>query len=116
MPFRNSLPNVPVTDLFINEGNGKVYASTFGRGMWSADYVTDCPGSLVVFGDIEGYTHYQASIQINTTNYVKPGLGNALHLKAGDLIIMKPGFVAKQTSLFTAKIGGCGSGGIPGEE
>lgn len=37
--FDNNLPNVPVRDLEINEEEGKLYAATYGRGV----FVTDIP-------------------------------------------------------------------------
>lgn len=33
-PFSNLLPNVRVNDLEINTADGKLYAATFGRGVW----------------------------------------------------------------------------------
>jgi hypothetical protein len=113
MPVRNGLPNVPVTNLYINENTDRIYAATFGRGMWSTTLVDNCPGSLVLSGDIDGYYHYQASNQIRTTNTIAGSVVNELHLKAGGYILLQPGFVAKRRSVWTGKIGGCGTGGIP---
>ncbi len=36
-PFSNGLPNCPITDLSIDECEGNIYASSFGRGMWKSD-------------------------------------------------------------------------------
>ncbi len=36
-PFFDNLPNVMVYDLEINPCEGKLYAATFGRGIWSTD-------------------------------------------------------------------------------
>ncbi len=39
--YSENLPNVIVTELEINPSNQKLYASTFGRGLWRADLVVD---------------------------------------------------------------------------
>jgi hypothetical protein len=115
MPFRNGLPNVPVTDLYIQNNAGKIFAATFGRAMWSADLVSDCPGSLILSGTFTGYGLFQAENEIRTTQEIHYGIMSELHLTAGDVIVMRPGFVANRTSYFTASINACGSGGIPGD-
>ena len=35
--FSNNLPNVIITDIEIDPFNGKIYAATFGRGIWVSD-------------------------------------------------------------------------------
>ena len=43
IPFMGQLPNVVVNDLEIqydNQGSGKLYAATFGRGLWSSPLFT----------------------------------------------------------------------------
>ena len=37
LPFSNGLPNVFVSELEINHVEGKLYASTYGRGLWRTD-------------------------------------------------------------------------------
>ena len=34
LPFSNGLPNVRIDELEINEADGKLYAATYGRGLW----------------------------------------------------------------------------------
>lgn len=36
-PFSNNLPNVRISELEINTANNKIYASTYGRGLWKSD-------------------------------------------------------------------------------
>ncbi len=36
-PFSNSLPNVIVNELEVNEVDKKIYAGTYGRGLWASD-------------------------------------------------------------------------------
>ncbi len=33
-PFSNNLPNVEISELEINTSDGKIYAATYGRGLW----------------------------------------------------------------------------------
>ena len=35
-PFLTNLPNVIVNELEINQANGKIYAGTYGRGLWAS--------------------------------------------------------------------------------
>ena len=35
--FNNGLPNTPISELKIHEGSQKLFASTFGRGLWKVD-------------------------------------------------------------------------------
>ncbi len=36
-PFSNNLPNVIISELEINTADNKIYASTYGRGLWRSD-------------------------------------------------------------------------------
>lgn len=36
-PFSNNLPNVIISELEINSADNKIYAGTYGRGLWSSD-------------------------------------------------------------------------------
>ncbi|MEN0003881.1 MAG: T9SS type A sorting domain-containing protein [Bacteroidota bacterium] len=40
--FSNALPNVIVSELEINYSTGKLYAGTFGRGLWCTDLISSC--------------------------------------------------------------------------
>jgi len=35
-PFNTNLPNVIINELEINQSNGKIYAGTYGRGLWAS--------------------------------------------------------------------------------
>lgn len=37
IPFSNGLPNVRINELEINTLQNKIYAATYGRGLWSSD-------------------------------------------------------------------------------
>ncbi|PQB04782.1 T9SS type A sorting domain-containing protein [Aureitalea marina] len=36
-PFNNNLPNVIITELEINQADGKIYAGSYGRGLWASE-------------------------------------------------------------------------------
>ncbi len=42
--YSNALPNVIVTELEINYTTNKLYAGTFGRGVWSSELISNCSG------------------------------------------------------------------------
>lgn len=109
-PFYNGLPMVPVTDLEINYGGGRLYAATFGRGIWQSDLYNGCPGSLILSGNSFGNRFYQASGFIETTQQVTGSTGNNLRLRAGQKITFKPGYRSNYGSYLHAVIGNCGTG------
>ena len=37
VPFNNGLPNVRINELEINTADDKIYAATFGRGLWRSN-------------------------------------------------------------------------------
>jgi photosystem II stability/assembly factor-like uncharacterized protein len=45
IPFSNNLPNVEISELEINIATNKIYAATYGRGLWKSDLFN---GSLSV--------------------------------------------------------------------
>ncbi len=44
-PFFNNLPNVIVSELEINYEDGKIYAGTYGRGLWASPAVPEILGT-----------------------------------------------------------------------
>ncbi|QNJ98293.1 T9SS type A sorting domain-containing protein [Constantimarinum furrinae] len=40
-PYSNNLPNVIINELEINEADGKIYAGSYGRGLWASPVVAD---------------------------------------------------------------------------
>jgi hypothetical protein len=114
MPFNNELPKVPVTDLHIDEVNGKIYASTFGRGVWKASVATGCPENLNLIASLKGDHLYQVNNQLISTADIIGGVGTNVHFKANNRVFLLPGFRAYRYTVFSAYIEACGSGGIPG--
>ena len=111
-PFYNFLPQVPVTELHIRNGN--IYASTFGRGIWVSDTRGPCPANINFTSPVSGIKFYEA-ITFTASSTLRGGAGNQLFLRAQSNIVLSPGFRADGSTgeKFRAWIGSCGSGGIP---
>jgi hypothetical protein len=118
LPFRNGLPNTIVFDMHVDVAGGKLYAGTYGRGIWSSNLYSECPVGWSLTNENapgtypEGYTYYQASEYITSTRDFYGGAGTKVFYKAGDNITLNPGFRARSLDLFKAWIGPC-EGGIP---
>ena len=113
MPINNWLPNAPVTDLYINSNTNKIYASTFGRGVWVADVPTFCEENLSISGQRKGQYLYQANNAVTATIDVRGGIGTNVNIKAGERVRLTPGFVARRFTNFRAFIDVCGSAWLP---
>lgn len=118
LPFRNGLPNTIVFDMYVDVAGGKLYAGTYGRGIWSSNLYSECPAGWTLTNANapgtypEGYTYYQASQFISSTRDFYGGVGTKVFYKAGENITLNPGFRARSLELFKAWIGPC-EGGIP---
>ncbi|OIQ30689.1 MAG: hypothetical protein BM564_00285 [Bacteroidetes bacterium MedPE-SWsnd-G2] len=56
LEFSNNLPNVIINELEINTVNNKIYAATYGRGLWSSDlYSTTLGVDDLVFEGLNMY-------------------------------------------------------------
>ncbi len=109
-PFYNGLPMCPVTDLFVNYAGNRIYASTYGRGIWQSDLFNSCPGPLFLSGSVYGNNFYQSSSFIETTQALEGSVGNDLRLRAPQKITLKPGFYSKNGAYLHVLIGNCGTG------
>ena len=116
------MPAVIVTDMEINPNDGKIYASTYGRGLWRSDLYGGCPANITLTPlyfpfngeDPIGYHLYQVSQEIDSYQQVWHGAGQSVHYRAGQLIRLLPinntqGFYVKEGSVFSASIGNCGT-------
>jgi photosystem II stability/assembly factor-like uncharacterized protein len=112
MPFFNGLPKVPVTDLRIR--NGIVFASTFGRGIWSTSVHGNCSPSLNLTAELSGRIFYEAGT-ITATSTIVNTAGTEIYMKAANEATFSPGFVANGSrgAEFRTWIAPCGSGGVP---
>jgi len=108
-PFYNDLPRVPVTELeFMTIGvNVAIYASTYGRGIWSSDLHTTCPSTVTVNQQLQGQQFYQAGSTLNSTSAVNGVMGTEVYFKAGSTVNLTPGFEAIRGTEFKAYIQPC---------
>lgn len=51
IPFLNNLPNVIVNELEINYAENKIYAATYGRGLWSSPVYGSIPDNTEDIAD-----------------------------------------------------------------
>ncbi|MFZ1370267.1 MAG: 3-coathanger stack domain-containing protein [Ferruginibacter sp.] len=114
VPFYNNLPYVPVTDLVISAADNKLRASTFGRGIWESDLYSDCEANLNITGTLEGQEFYEASASITSTALLSTTAGTKVQMRAGNEVVLQPGFTARENTQFRAMTGPCGSGGVAG--
>lgn len=111
-PFYNGLPNVPVSDLAINESADQILAATFGRGIWKSTLRTSCPASVYIMDTISGRFFRSASSVITVSGPVAGGVGTSAVLRSPGHIDLWPGFQADADpgNKFLAYIGPCDSG------
>ncbi|MFD2916348.1 T9SS type A sorting domain-containing protein [Psychroserpens luteus] len=64
-PFSNGLPNVIISELEVNTADNKIYAGTYGRGLWSSD-VFDATLSVNEFA-LESFELYPNPAKNNVT-------------------------------------------------
>ncbi|MBK7871809.1 MAG: T9SS type A sorting domain-containing protein [Saprospiraceae bacterium] len=113
--FSNNLPNVIIAELDINYTTGKLYAGTFGRGIWCTDLFSacsrvclDCP----VFNEIQSLNNTYASKNcIYSTSWVFDDAN--ITYEAKDFIKLDGNFYAdgsKNTNFF-ATIKSCALAG-----
>ena len=111
--FSNGLPPITVYDMDVD--NGKLYAATFGRGIWSSDFYSTCPHTVTIIGATPpggspptlGKRNYSASNTINSSQVIKGGIGIDVNYSSGYKMDLFPGFIAKAGSQWQAQIAGC---------
>lgn len=84
--YSDQLPNVAIGELEVKASTGKIYAATFGRGLWISDLYASTPriqitASTIVQPDCAGNT---GSITLNIIN-VPNGTHNMTYKKNGTL-------------------------------
>jgi photosystem II stability/assembly factor-like uncharacterized protein len=113
--YNNNLPTTRVYDLEINNAAvpDKIFAATFGRGVFKADTYTGCSSSTTLAGSVTGLQYSEVSSDITSTQYVWGGVGTSIGYNAGSVVLLNPGFQALQGTKFEAYIQGCTSAGVP---
>jgi hypothetical protein len=109
MPYTNGLPTTRVYDLEINNAlsTDRIYAATFGRGIFFTDTYTGCATNLSLSGNVDGLKYSEASLQINSVQLIDGGVGTKIHYNAGNAVVLSPGFHAKAGSVHHSYVQGC---------
>lgn len=113
--YNNGLPTTRVYDLEINTAlaTDRIYAATFGRGVFYADTYTGCVTSAVLSGNVTGLQYSEVSTDLTSTEYIWGGTGTSVGYNSGGSILLNPGFEALTGTKFEAYIQGCTSAGSP---
>lgn len=113
--YNNGLPLTRIYDLEINSAlaTPRIYAATFGRGVFYADTYTGCTSSSTLSGSVTGLEYTEVSLTITSTQTISGGEGTSVGYNAGSMIVMNPGFEVKAGSKFEAYIFGCTTSGTP---
>lgn len=109
IPFTNGMPAVIITDLDINPGQGLLYATTFGRGLWTSSLAGNCPAdeNTSNFASLPGNSLLQASNSIISSQVFNSGYGQTLAFEAGNFVQLNPGFEAVNGTVLTSSISSC---------
>jgi hypothetical protein len=113
--YNNNLPTTRVYDLEINNAvvPAKIFAATFGRGVFKADTYTGCSTSTTLTGSVTGLQYSEVFTDITSTQYLWGGVGTSIGYNAGSVVLLNPGFEAKAGVKFEAYIQGCTGAGLP---
>ncbi len=113
--YNNGLPTTRIYDLEINTAlaTDRIYAGTFGRGVFYADTYTGCTSSTTLTGNVTGLEYSEVSLSITSTQVISGGDGTSVGYNSGGTITLDPGFEVKTGSKFEAYIFGCTTSGTP---
>lgn len=112
-PYYNGLPRVPVSALVINQGAGLIRAATYGRGIWQAPLFSPCDVNIFLSGAQASNQFYEVSNQINSNASVVGGSGTNIIYRAGNEVVLSPGFEVYETNTFRGYIGPCETSPVP---
>jgi hypothetical protein len=112
--YSSGLPTTRVYDLEINTAiaTDRIYAATFGRGVFYAETYTGCTASAALTGNITGLHYSEVASDITSTQYISGGAGTSVGYNAGNSVTLSPGFHANSGTKLEAYIQGCTSSGV----
>lgn len=113
--YNNGLPTTRIYDLEINNAlaTDRIYAGTFGRGVFYADTYTGCTATASLSGNVTGLEYTEVSSSITSTQFISGGEGTSVGYNSGSTVTLDPGFEAKAGTKFEAYIFGCTTAGTP---
>lgn len=102
-----TIPQVPITDIILDDENALIYASTFGRGVYRSSLADlDCISDHNLFLALNAIKNYEADNVITSTSFINSYA--TIQMKAGEAVILKPPFKTDSgVNLLRAYIGGC---------
>ena len=115
IPFSNNLPIVHVSEMVLNELQGLVTISTYGRGTFQSPLPDAFCDNQIIWPAptaIQGQQFFSANQLIETRSVVdNGGAGTQIFFQSGDRIILKEGFHARTNTSGKVKayIAPCGS-------
>lgn len=92
LPFSHRLPVVPVTDIELYLD--KIRVATFGKGVWQSSLYSTCQSNITLVSNLKGNLYYEAGTKIEASGIIYGGANTDVTLKAGDHVLLKPGFTA----------------------
>jgi hypothetical protein len=107
--YTNGLPTTRVYDLEINNAltPDRIYAGTFGRGVFYTNTYTGCVANINLSGSITGLNYAEAAQQITSSQIIDGGAGTSVRYNAGDAVVLVPGYHIKTGSAQRVYIQGC---------
>jgi hypothetical protein len=114
--YNNGLPTTRVYDLEINTAlaTDRIYAGTFGRGVFYADTYTGCTTTANLTGTVTGLQYSEVSNTISSNQIIVANAGTSIAYNAGSSITLSDGFRAPiGVQKFQAYIQGCTGAGTP---
>jgi hypothetical protein len=114
--YNNGLPTTRVYDLEINTAlaTDRIYAGTFGRGVFYADTYTGCIFGSTLTGIASGLQYTEVSNNISSNQLIAANAGTSIAYNAGSVITLTDGFKAPSgVQKFQAYIQGCTGAGTP---
>jgi hypothetical protein len=113
--YTSGLPTTRVFDIEINTAlaTNRIYAATFGRGVFYAEVYTGCISSIALSGSVTGLEYNETSTSITSTQFISGGAGTSVAYNSGGIVTLNPGFEAKAGVKLEAYIQGCTTAGQP---
>jgi hypothetical protein len=113
--YSNKLPTTRVYDIEINRAlpAHRVYAATFGRGVFYSEVYTGCGTTINLSGSVTGLNYTEMSVSITSTQVIDGGVGTSVAYNSGSTVQLNPGFNARSGSKFQAYLDGCTGAGSP---
>ena len=108
--YDGNLPNVPVSEIRINDKTGQIVAGTYGRGAWQAPLACNSTGSASSDITLTGPLMDQYKFASNSITCTGSVINTAhVILRAGNRIDFNPGFSTATNGILNAYVLPCGS-------